>query len=95
MGVVTRLVREECHGLVLKESVNAVSIRGGGVDAVPIREGMHASSMKECKFECCTPQQPLPSNVIDSLHPLDDLDVLSSLPLCLLPSDKRSAIHHP
>lgn len=89
---------------MLKESVNAVSIRGGGVDAVlirgggvdavPIREGMHAPSIKECKFECCTPQQPLPSNVIDSLHPLDDLDVLSSLPLCLLPRDKRSAIHH-
>ncbi|KAK8831015.1 hypothetical protein WA577_003713, partial [Blastocystis sp. JDR] len=29
-GVVTQLVREECHGLMLKESVNAVSIRGGG-----------------------------------------------------------------
>ena len=91
--------------MVLKESVNAVSIREGGVDAVPIREGgvdavpiregMHAPSMKEGEYECCTPQQSLPSNVIDSLHPLDDLDVLSSLPLCLLPRDKRSAIHHP
>ncbi|KAK8831016.1 hypothetical protein WA577_003714, partial [Blastocystis sp. JDR] len=50
---------------------------------------MHAPSIKECKFECCAPQQPLPSNVIDSLHPLDDLDVLSSLPLCLLPRDKQ------
>ena len=93
--MVTRLVREECHGLVLKESVNAVSIRGGSVDAASVKEGMHATAMKECGCECCTAQQPLPSDGVESLHPLDDLDVLSSLPLCLLPRNKREAMNHP
>ena len=80
--------------MVLKESVDAVSIRGGSVDAVSICEDIHASSMKKGDYECCTPQQPIPSDGVDSLHPLDDLDVLSSLPLCLLPRDKRGAMNH-
>ena len=107
-------MREECHGLSLKDSVNVVSLNGGvhapslqeSIHAPSLQESMHAPSLQESMHDALQKENAHPSSVedstnemhiqihpstdngMDALHPLHDLDVLSSLPLCLLPRDK-------